>query len=83
MHLITDYFVNVDWTGNGIDYISAPINVTFTAGTNSTTIHIPITKDNVTEEKETFDLSIALLTSLGNRLSVGGTAIGRIFDGSG
>ena len=68
----------------GKDYISAPITATFTAGTTSTTINVPISNDNETEETETFDLNIIVPYSLDGRLILGdrATAISKIIDNS-
>ena len=41
-----------------MDYTSTPITATFPAGVNSTTINVPVTKDNIVEENETFELEI-------------------------
>ena len=46
-----------------MDYISTPITATFPAGMNSTTINVPINKDNIAEESETFDLSFTIPSS--------------------
>ena len=50
--------------GNGVDYISIPIIATFAANTTSTTINVPVTKDNIAEESETFDLTFIIPPSL-------------------
>ena len=50
--------------GNGVDYISTPIIATIAANTTSTTINIPVTKDNIAEESETFDLTFIIPPSL-------------------
>ena len=47
-----------------MDYTSTPITATFTAGTNSTTINVPVTSDNITEIPETFDLHFTIPPSL-------------------
>ena len=39
-----------------MDYTSTPITATFTAGTTSTTIDVPVTIDAISEDSETFDL---------------------------
>ena len=76
-------------SGNRPDYNASNITATIIAGTTSAKIYIPITNDSHVEELETFDLNIAIPSSLppslDGRLSVGGitTAIGRIFDRSG
>ena len=79
------YVVNVNWSGNGIDYTSIPINATFPVGTNSTTIDIPVTKDNTVEEVETFNLNFSIPSSLQDRVIPGDitTAIGMIIDDTG
>lgn len=46
--------------GNGVDFISAPINVTFAAGTTSTTVNIPVISDDIAEGSETFNLQIII-----------------------
>ena len=49
-----------------MDYTSTPITATFTAGTNSTTIGIPVTIDDIAEGPETFDLTLTIPSSLGS-----------------
>ena len=41
-----------------MDYTSTPINATFPAGVNNTTVDIPVTVDNIVEENETFQVEI-------------------------
>ena len=59
-----DYFVTVNWLGNGVDYISTPITATFPAGTNITTINVSVTRDIISEDSETFDLRFTIPSSL-------------------
>ena len=48
-----------------MDYTSTPITATFPAGTNSTTINIPVTRDVISEDDlETFDLILTIPPSL-------------------
>ena len=70
--LLWHYLIGVDWSGNGVDYTSTPINATFTAGTISTTINVPVTRDNIAEESETFNLGLNVITSLSGRVTPGG-----------
>lgn len=67
-----------------MDYASTPITATFLAGTNSTTINVPIANDNKIEDTETFDLNITIPPLLTGKLSTRGitTAVGRILDES-
>jgi len=64
-----------------VDYTSTPITATFTAGTTSTTIDVPVTSDNATEDSETFDLLLTIPPSLSS-IVLGdiSTAIGNITD---
>jgi len=64
-----------------VDYTSTPITATFTAGTTSTTIDVPVISDNTTEDSETFDLLFTIPSSL-SRVVPGdlNTAIGNITD---
>ena len=55
-------------TGNGVDYISTPITATFAASTTRTTINVPVTKDNIAEESETFDLTLTIPPSLSGQV---------------
>ena len=50
--------------GNGVDYVSTPIIATIAANATSTTINVPVTKDNIAEESETFDLTFIIPPSL-------------------
>ena len=53
------------YLGNGVDYVSTPITATFPAGTNSTTINVPVIKDVISEDDlETFDLIFIIPSSL-------------------
>ena len=48
-----------------MDYNSTPITATFAAGTNSTTINVPVIKDIISEDDvETFDLILTIPSSL-------------------
>ena len=68
-----------------MDYTSTPITATFTAGTTSTTVDVPVTKDNIGEGLETFDLSFTLIPSSPSGIESGSitTAIGQIIDTTG
>ena len=57
--------------GNGVDYTSTPIIATFAANTTSTTINVPITKDNIAEQSETFDLTFIIPPSLSGQVIPG------------
>ena len=54
-----------------MDYISDPISVTFIAETNATTIYIPVIKDNIAEESETFSLKLIIPSSLDDIVTLG------------
>ena len=43
-----------------MDYTSTPINATFPAGINSTTVNVPVISDNIVEINETLQLEIYL-----------------------
>ena len=64
-----------------MDYTSTPITATFIAGADSTTIDVPVTSDNATEESETFDLTFTIPSSL-SRVIPGNIimAVGNITD---
>jgi len=68
-----------------VDYTSNPIIATFNAGTNSTTINIPVTKDDIAEKSETFNLVFTIPSSLHNRVTPGtiSTATATITDNTG
>ena len=68
--------------GNGSDYTSTPIIATFAANTASTTINVPVTKDAIAEESETFDLTFIIPSSLSDQVIPGKItkAIGVITD---
>jgi len=67
-----------------VDYTSNPITATFTAGTNITTINIPVTKDNIVEGTEMFNLDIIIPSSLKDViLGIQNTAIVHIYDSTG
>ena len=68
-----------------MDYTSTPITATFTAGTTSTTINIPVTNDSIVEEPESFNLSFTIPSSLSEVVVPGSinSAIGTITDNTG
>ena len=83
MHAALTNLILIDHTG-GKDYTSVPITATFTAGTISTTVYVPISNDNDTEETEKFNLNIIVPYSHDGRFILGdrATAIGKILDRS-
>ena len=86
MHAIS---VDLSGSGNRSDYVASNMTATIIAGNTCAKIYIPITNDSHVEELETFNLNLAIPSSLppllDGRISVGDitTAIGRIFDRSG
>ena len=78
-------FISVEWKGNGRDYDSTPINVTFTAGSTIININITVNMDNVTEASETFNLTFTILSLLSDKVVPGNitTATGIITDDTG
>jgi len=68
-----------------VDYDSTPIIATFSAGTTSTTVNVPVTNDNIAEKSETFDLSFDISPSLSGRVIPGTitNAVGNITDNTG
>ena len=51
-----------------MDYTSTPIIATFAANTTSTTINVPVTKDNIAEQSEMFDLTFIIPPSLSGQV---------------
>ena len=68
-----------------MDYTSTPITATFTAGTTSTTIDVPVTRDNVAEGQELFDIGLTIPSSLSGDVVLGSVtaASGSIIDNTG
>jgi len=66
-----------------VDYTSTPITATFTAGTTSTVINIPVTSDTIGEGLETFDLSFTIISPTGVEPGRITTAVGQIIDTTG
>jgi len=68
-----------------VDYNSTPINATFSAGTTSTTVNVPVTNDSIAEKSETFDLDFIIPSSLSGRVIPGTIteAVGNITDDTG
>ena len=60
MHSILNSYFVLGISGNGVDYISTPITATFPAGATNVTIDIPVTMDNIVEQRETFDLTFTI-----------------------
>ena len=78
---MSSYNVDVNCSGNGVDYISTPITATFPAGANIAMINISVTRDNVAEGLETFDLGLTIPPQL-KAVFLGSIdrAVGRIDD---
>ena len=76
--------MSLEWSG-GVDYDSAPIDATFTAGSNSTTVNVPLINDSIAEGPETFDLNFTIPSSLRGQVEFGiiTKAIGNITDDTG
>jgi len=67
-----------------VDYASTSITATFTTGTNSTTINIPVTMDDIVEGTEMFNLGIIIPSSTEDViLGKQNTAIVHIYDSTG
>ena len=54
-----------------MDYDSTSITATFTIGSTSTTVDIPVIKDNIVEGLETFDITFTIPSSLRDRVMLG------------
>ena len=65
-----------------MDYDSTPLNATFTAGSNSTVVNVPVIKDDIAEESESFNLNFTIPSSLEDGIISGIiiAAIGNITD---
>ena len=65
-----------------MDYDSTPLNATFTAGSNSTMVNVPVIKDDIAEESEMFDLTFIIHSSLKDQVTSGTitNAVGNITD---
>ena len=69
-----------------MDYTSTPITATFTAGTTSTTIDVPVASDYISEGLETFNLRLTNISSSLSGVEPGEgftTAIAQIIDATG
>lgn len=67
-----------------MDYAPNPITATFTAGTNSTTINVPVIMDDIVEGTEMFNLFIVSPPSDSDViLDRQSTAIVNIYDSTG
>ena len=73
---------NFNWLGNGVDYNSANVDVTFIGGSNITIVKIPVIMDDIVERSETFDLKITIPSSLKDQVIPGNItkAVGSIID---
>ena len=65
-----------------MDYDSTPFNATFTAGSTSTIVNVPVIKDNIAEGSETFNLNFIIPSSLKDQIMPGTIteAVGNITD---
>ena len=68
-----------------MDYNSRTITATFSPGTTSTTITVPVMNDDVVEGTELFNLEIVIDQSSRKNATVGNrtTATGQIIDSTG
>jgi len=68
-----------------VDYTSTPLLTTFSIGTNTTNISIPIIEDNVIETNEEFDLMFTIPLSISDVINAGTEMIatGVIIDSTG
>ena len=68
-----------------MDYDSTPLNATFTAGSTSTVVNVPVIRDNISEQIETFDLIFIIPLLLVDKVIPGNItkADGNIIDTSG
>lgn len=57
-----------------MDYTSTPIPATFSIGAVSSTVSVQVTKDDIVEEVEVFNLNISIPSSLSGRVILGSTA---------
>ena len=56
-----------------MDYTSTPIPATFPIGAVSTTVSVQVTKDDIVEEVEAFNLNISIPSSLSGQVILGNT----------
>ena len=65
-----------------MDYNSNPITTTFLAGAITTTVRVPVTRDNIAEQPETFNLSFTIPQQFASVVDPGTitTAVGNITD---
>ena len=54
-----------------MDYDSTPLNVTFTAGSTSTIVNVPVIKDDIAEQIESFNLIFIIPPSLKDQIIPG------------
>ena len=68
-----------------MDYISDPINATFSAGTTDVYVAVPVIKDTIVEGLETFNLNLMIPMMPTNKVILGKVAIavGTITDSTG
>ena len=59
------------FVGYNKDFSSVSVPVTFTYGTNRTSVIIPVFQDKIIENVETFDVHIDISSRLTNRISPG------------
>ena len=67
-----------------MDYNSSPITATFAAKSDTTIINVPVTKDDIVEGTEMFNLNIVIPSSESNvTLGKQSTAVVYIYDSTG
>ena len=68
------FYISLHFVGCDIDFHSPPQTVTIFAGTNSSTINIIVTNDNIVEGNETISMSLTVPLSLGPGITTGAIA---------
>jgi len=75
-------FISVYCSGDGVDFAFAQTTATFSPGSTNTTINITVSKDNILEEREIFNLNFIIPLQLRGQVIPGNitTATGIIID---
>ena len=59
------YWQQHDWQTAGVDYDNTMLTATFGSGVTKIKVRVPVTRDNIVEGREEFDLFLTVPSSLG------------------
>ena len=68
-------FISIYYSDGGVDFTFVPTTATFSPGSTNTTINITVSKDNILEKREIFNLNLKIPESLADQVIPGNITI--------